>query len=147
MSYNHVFTLLSINEVFILLLVNMVGFKKDRQVRVWQNADSTLFSKAYSPASTSPSSEKMQFDSSCSTLNGDGFGVRLEVLKLWAEDLTKRRSFMEENVGDWGKESYECPLLGKSAEVLGMRGRTLVSEVINYSATEKFRFSGLAMAS
>ena len=70
--------------------------------------------------------------------NGDGFGVRLEVLKLRAEDSTKRRSCMEGNVGDRGKESYECPLLGKSAELLGMRGGTLVSEVINYSATEQF---------
>jgi len=78
----------------------MVGFNKDRQVRVWQNADSTLFSKAYSPASTSPSSEKMQFDSSCSTLNGDGFGVGLEVLELRAEGSLKREISHGEHVGN-----------------------------------------------
>jgi len=51
------------------------------------------------------------------------------------------------HISNLGKESDECPLLGKSAELLGMRGRTLVSALINYSATEKFRLSGLAMAS
>ena len=52
--------------------------------------ESPLFSKACSLASTSLSSEKRRFEAVAPRWNGDGFGVRLEVLELRAEGSTKR---------------------------------------------------------